>query len=43
MMKMSFLSALQVSTLTTQVEELERQVQDSSSEALIKGLFTFHV
>lgn len=41
--KMSLLSALQVSTLTTQVEALKRQVQDSSSEVIIKGVFSFHV
>lgn len=40
---MSFLSALQVSTLSMQVGQLKRQVQDSSSEDIIKGVFTFHV
>lgn len=40
-MKMSLLLALQVSTLTMQVGELERQVQGSSSEDIIKGVFMF--
>lgn len=34
---MSFILALQVSTLTMQVEELKKQVEDSSSEEAIKG------
>lgn len=40
-MKMSLLSALQVSTLSMQVGQLKRQVQDSTSETAVKGVFTF--
>lgn len=40
---MSLFSALQVSTLSMQVGQLKRQVQDSSSEDIIKGVITFHV
>lgn len=41
-MKMVLLSALQVSTLTVQVEGLKRQVQDTVSEVKVKGLFACH-
>lgn len=41
-MKMVLLSALQVSTLTVQVEGLKRQAQDTVSEVKVKGLFACH-
>lgn len=41
-MKMVLLSALQVSTLTVQVEGLKRQAQGTVSEVKVKGLFACH-
>lgn len=41
-MKIALLSALQVSTLTVQVEGLKRQAQDTVSEVKVKGMFACH-